>query len=76
MGQVRPPPGAEALRRLVAGNLRLVAGERHWDDPVQVPLGPPREGRLALAERRATLVGAVYERRTRHVRFLDAGDEG
>jgi carbonic anhydrase len=30
------------------------------------------EGRLALAERRATLVGAVYELGTGRVRFLDA----
>ncbi len=54
------PPDAQ-LRAAVEANVR-------WS---MHRLAETSEGRRALAERRAMLIGAVYELSTGHVRFLD-----
>ena len=59
-------PSHEQLRVAVEANVR-------WS---MHQLRETPEARQALAERRASLVGAVYELRTGRVRFLDAGLDG
>ena len=59
-------PPEEQLRVAVEANVR-------WS---MHQLEETPEARRALAERRAVLVGAIYELRTGRVRFLDAGRDG
>lgn len=63
LGAVDPALSPDAqLRAAVEANVRWSLQQ----------LAETREGRRALAERRAVLIGAVYELSTGHVRFLDA----
>lgn len=67
LGGVDPAlPSDEQLRVAVEANVR-------WS---MRQLEETPEARRALAERRAMLVGAIYELRTGRVRFLDAGRDG
>ena len=59
-------PPEEQLRAAVEANVR-------WS---MRQLAETPEARLALAERRAMLVGAIYELRTGRVRILDPGRDG
>ena len=79
----RTRSGIEALLRSILPGLRTVDPALPPDAQLRAAveayvrwsmhqLAETSEGRRALAEGRATLIGAVYELRTGHVRFLDA----